>query len=190
MTGGISKSDIPQKPSELEPIPSESSQSVSSLATPLTSTNEGDKISEIAAIKKGQTIYSLTKKYYRLVNKTLMDLVLDSNPEITDVHLIMVGQKIKIPKMREELLIIKSPEDTYKINAGTFQTPGPARLYSDEGALRGRKVEVLPRKVSPQETWYRVVIGNFDSEDEVLRMIDLLKEMDLLPAFGGLPKIE
>jgi general secretion pathway protein A len=190
MTGGISKSDISQKPGELEPIPSEPSQSVSSLATPLTSTNEGDKISEIAAIKKGQTIYSLTKKYYRLVNKTLMDLVLDSNPEITDVHLIMVGQKIKIPKMREELLIIKSPEDTYKINAGTFQTPGPARLYSDEGALRGRKVEVLPRKVSPQETWYRVVIGNFDSEDEVLRMIDLLKEMDLLPAFGGLPKIE
>jgi hypothetical protein len=34
------------------------------------------------------------------------------------------------------------------------------------------------------------VIGNFDSEDEVLRMIDLLKEKGLLPAFGGLPRIE
>jgi type II secretory pathway predicted ATPase ExeA/phage tail protein X len=186
----ISKSDTHQQPGDLKPISPELPKLISPGTTPLTSISKGDKLGEMAAIKKGQTISSLAQKYYRMVNKTLMDLILVSNPGITDVHLILVDQKIKIPKITEELLIIKSPENTYKINAGTFQTPIFARLYRDEQALKGRKIEILPRRVSPQETWYRVVIGEFDSEDEVLEMIDLLKGKDLLPAFGGLPKIE
>jgi hypothetical protein len=35
-----------------------------------------------------------------------------------------------------------------------------------------------------------VVIGKFDNKNEVLKMISLLKENGLLPAFGGLVKIE
>jgi LysM repeat protein len=151
---------------------------------------EEDKLMEIVTIKKGQTIYSLTKTYYHMVNHTLMDFILASNPDIKDVHLILVDQKIKIPKLTEESLIIKNPEDTYKMNAGTFQTPNPAKFYSDEQALKGKKIEVLSRKVSTQDIWYRVVIGNFDSHDEVVGMISILKEKGLLPAFGGLPKIK
>jgi len=115
---------------------------------------------------------------------------LESNPNIKDVHLILVDQKIKIPKITEESLIIKTPEDTYKMNAGTFQMPNPARFYSDERALKGKKIEILPRKVSTQDMWYRVVIGNFDSQDEVVRVTRLLREKGLLPAFEGLPKIK
>jgi hypothetical protein len=119
-----------------------------------------------------------------------MDFILDSNPEIKDVHLILVDQKIKIPKITEESLIIKTPENTYKINAGTFQTRHPAKIYNDEKTLKGKKIEILPRNVSTHETWYQVVIGKFDSEDEVLKMIGFLKGKGLLPAFGGLPKIK
>jgi hypothetical protein len=32
------------------------------------------------------------------------------------------------------------------------------------------------------------VIGNFDNKDDTLKMISLLKEKGLLPAFGGFPK--
>jgi len=85
-------------------------------------------------------------------------------------------------------LIIRSPDHSYKIHAGTFETPDPAEFYSTEPALKGKKIEILPRKVSPRETWYRVVIGNFDNKDETLKTISLLKEKGLLPAFGGFPK--
>jgi cell division protein FtsN len=102
----------------------------------------------------------------------------------------LVNQEIKIPQITEGLLIIQAPDHTFEIHAGTFATPDPAEFYNDEPALKGKNIESFPRKVSPRETWYRVVIGKFDSKDEALRMISLLKEKDLLPAFGGLRSLQ
>lgn len=142
------------------------------------------KLNEMITVKKRQTISQLTQKYYGIVNVTLIDFLLEVNPNITNVHLIMVDQKIKIPNITEELLIIQSADRTYKIHAGTFETPDSARLYSDEPVLKGKKIEILPRKVSPRETWYRVMIGKFDNKNEVSKTISLLRRKGLLPAFG------
>jgi cell division protein FtsN len=114
---------------------------------------------------------------------TLIDFLLEVNPNITNVNLIIVDQKIKIPHITEELLIIQSADRTYKIHAGTFETPDSARLYSDEPVLKGKKIEILPRKVSHRETWYRVMIGKFDDKNEVSKTISLLRRKGLLPAF-------
>ena len=146
------------------------------------------KLKEVVAVKEGQTVSQLTQKYYGRVDLTLIDLLLELNPEITNVHLIMVDQEIRIPNITEELLIIPYTDHTYKIHAGTFETPDPAKLYSNEPELKGKKMEVFPRKVSSRETWYRVVIGKFDNKDEVLEMVSLLKKRGVLPAFGGFPK--
>jgi type II secretory pathway predicted ATPase ExeA len=146
-------------------------------------------LKKIVAVKKGQTISQLTQEYYGMVNLTLIDLLLELDPTITNVDLILVHQEIKIPNITEKLLIIPSPDHTYKIHVGTFETPDPAKLYTNEPALKGKKVEAVPRKVSPRETWHRVLIGKFDNKDEALKMIFFLKEKGLLPAFGGLSKI-
>jgi general secretion pathway protein A len=146
-------------------------------------------LKKTVTVEKGQTISQLTQEYYGMVNLTLIDLLLELDPTITNVDLILVHQEIKIPNITEKLLIIPSPDHTYKIHAGTFETPDPARLYRDEAALKGKKVEALPRKVSPRETWHRVLIGKFDNKEEALKMISFLKEKGLLPAFGGLSKI-
>jgi LysM repeat protein len=187
---GISRNNIHSPSSKPEPVLPELPKPISPPTAPFPLLKEEDKLMEIVTVKKGQTIYSLTKKYYHRVNPTLMVFILDSNPDIKDVHLILVDQTIKIPKITEESLIVKTPEDTYKMNAGTFQTPNSAKFYSDEQALKGKKIEILPRKVSTQDMWYRVVIGNFDSQDDVVRMTSMLREKGLLPAFGGLPQME
>jgi general secretion pathway protein A len=148
------------------------------------------KLKKVVVVKEGQTISQLTKTYYGRADLTLIDFLLELNPEITNVHLILVDQEIKIPNITEKLLIIPSPDHTYKIHAGTFETPDPAKLYRDELVLTGKKIEVVPRKVSPRETWHRVIIGKFDNKEEALKMIFLLKEKGLLPAFGGLPKTQ
>lgn len=146
------------------------------------------KLSEMIAVKKGQTISQLTQKYFGVVNMTLIDFLLQVNPEITDVNLILVDQKIKIPHITEELLMVQSADRTYKIHAGTFDAPDSARLYSGEPILKGKKIEILPRKVSPHETWYRVMIGKFENKDEVVETISLLRRKGVLPAFEGLRK--
>jgi general secretion pathway protein A len=145
-------------------------------------------LKKIVAVKKGQTISQLTQEYYGMVNLTLIDLLLELNPTITNVHLILVDQEIKIPNITEKLLVVPSADHTYKIHAGTFETLDPAKLYGDEPALKGKEVETLPRSVSPREAWHRVLIGKFNNKDEALKMIFLLKEKGLLPAFGGLLK--
>jgi cell division septation protein DedD len=119
-----------------------------------------------------------------------MALILDCNPEIANANLIILNQKIKIPKITEELLIIQYPEHTYKIHVGTFQNSSFVRFYRNEPVLKGKVIEVFPRKVSPQETWYRVVVGPFGHKDECLKVIVQLKEKGLLPVFGGILKME
>jgi hypothetical protein len=110
------------------------------------------------------------------------------NPSITNVHLILVDQEIRIPNITEKLLIVPSADSSYKIHAGTFETPDSAKIYGDEPALQGKKVETLPRSVSPREAWHRVMIGKFDNREDALKRTVLLKEKGLLPAFGGILK--
>jgi general secretion pathway protein A len=143
---------------------------------------------EMVTVKAGQTISSLSQEYYRMTHTTLLDIILDFNPEITNVHLILINQEIKIPKITEELFIIQSSEGTCKIHVGTFSNPDISKLYRNERFLMGKEIEVLPRKVSAQETWYRVVVGKFDNREEALKAIHLLREKGLLPFFRKSPR--
>lgn len=85
---------------------------------------------------------------------------------------------------------MQSTAHTYKIHVGTFQNPGFVKFYRNEPALKGKVIEIFTRKVSPQETWYRVVVGPFGHKDECLKVIDQLKEKGLSPVFGGILKME
>jgi type II secretory pathway predicted ATPase ExeA len=186
----IFKDNSRHPPSKLELTPPELPKPVSLPTPPITLLSEEDKLMKIVTVKKGYTISYLTEIYYGMVNRTLMDFILDLNPEITDVHLILVDQKIKIPKITNELLTMQSIDHAYKIQVGTFQNPDLIRFYSNEPMLKGKVVEIFPRKVSPQETWYRVIVGPFGRKDECLKVIAQLKEKNLLPVFGGLFKME
>jgi phage tail protein X len=180
---GTHPPSTPVSPQKVSPPPQKTPPPAS--ATPL---GRDYTLKKIVAVKKGQTISQLAQEYYGMVNLTLIDLLLELNPAITNMHLILVDQEIKIPNITEKLLIIPSSDHTYKIHAGTVESPDSAKLYSDEPALKGKKVETVPRSVSPRETWHRIMIGKFDNQEEALKMTLHLKEKSLLPAFGGLPK--
>jgi cell division protein FtsN len=114
-----------------------------------------------------------------------MDYILEYNPRILNPHLILAQQRIQFPEVRDSSLITESADGTYKVHLGTFSTPEYAGRYKDEPALRGKSVEIIPRKVSPGETWYRVVGGNFSSRKESLETIHALRQKGLLPIFRG-----
>jgi len=138
---------------------------------------------ESIIVKKGQSIKSLAEQYYGRSNITIADLILDSNPEITNANLISVNQKIRMPKITEGSLIVQSSDRTYKINVRTFWSPKFAKLYRSEPSLRGKEIDIVAKKAAPNETWYRVVVGKFNSEDDALKVISILKDRKLLPLF-------
>ena len=155
---------------------------LNSLSTNLSLDSEEKKMQTIN-VAKGDYIIYLTKKYYQSSNKTLIDFILEANPEISDFNLIKINQKIKIPEVTEELLIMNSSDNTFKIHVGTFATPEAAKQFANEPALTGKKIDTIPRKVSKNETWYRVLVGNFKSREECRKVISTLKEKRLLPVF-------
>ena len=95
-----------------------------------------------------------------------------------------------MPKITEGSLIIQSSDRTYKINVGTFWSSEFANIYRSEPSLRGKEIEIVARKATPEDTWYRVVVGKFDSEDEALKVISILKDKKLLPLFTANPKLQ
>jgi hypothetical protein len=125
----------------------------------------------------------LAIKYYNEANTTLIDHILKLNPEITDSNLILVDQKIKIPEITESLLLLQFSNGVCKVHLGTFLNPEYAARYIDDIDLPGKKMEVVPWKVSQKETWYRVLAGPFVSKNEGLKAIEELKQKRLLPSF-------
>jgi hypothetical protein len=143
------------------------------------------QLTDVIAVKRGETLFFLAKNYYHIANPTLIDIILQYNPEITNVDFIKVNQKIMVPKITEESLVIQSPDHTFKIHVGTFWSSELSKPYRDEPALKGKMIEVIPLKVSPTEIWYRVLVGNFQNREEALNMVFFLKTKGLLPSLGS-----
>ncbi|MEN6432626.1 MAG: AAA family ATPase [Smithella sp.] len=171
-------------------LPVESPQPAMPQSASLMSVSKETRSAESIIVEEGQSIIRLEQQYYGRSNIALADLILDANPEITNANLISVNQKIRIPKITERSLIVQSPDRKYKINVGTFGSPNFAELYRNEPSLRGKEIEIVARKATPEETWYRVVAGKFDSEDEALKVISILKDRKLLPIFTADTKLQ
>ena len=153
-----------------------------SISSPQATDRKETGLEAMVTAKGGDTLSIMALKYYGRGNLTMIDRVLDSNPEIMNANLININQAIRFPRITEESLILTSPDFRYKIHAGTFRTQDASKLYINEPILTGKEIEIIPRQVSPQETWYRVIIGKFEDKEEALRTIQALKQKRLLPS--------
>ena len=140
---------------------------------------------KIVKVQKGWTLSLLAQRYYHSTDLTFLDLILEANPQITNANIIHINDEIKIPAVTEESLLIQSPEHEYKIYIGTFSSPQLSKKYENLFALKGKKLQVLPRKVSQKETWYRVFAENFETKEKGIEAIRILKGKGLLPALSG-----
>jgi cell division protein FtsN len=115
---------------------------------------------------------------------------MELNPEITNPDLILINQQIKLPEITESLLIKKSSDGTVHVHLGTFPSSREAARYREDNNLKGKKVDVIQRKVSRTVTWYRVLVGPFASRDEALKFIETIKQKGLLPSLQHSSKKE
>ena len=139
---------------------------------------------KIVKVKGGWGLSTLTQQYYQSTDLYLLDLLLEANPQITDANTIRVNDEIRLPRITEEAFLIPSPDRTYKIHLGTFNHPRFLKNFENQPALKGKKFEVVPRKVSPQGTWYRIVAGDFANKEEALKVVRMLKAKKLMPVFS------
>lgn len=169
---------------QMKKAPLESGQNaVPASASPMGET-EAMQFLGTVAVKAGESISILARESYGRSNITRCDLILNANPEITDANILSVNQNVKIPKITETSLMIQSSDGrSYKIHVGTFWSPKFAGIYRNEPSLKGKEIEIVTRQAAPGQTWYKVMVGKFDTEEESLKMISILKDKKLLPLF-------
>jgi phage tail protein X len=115
------------------------------------------------------TLHALAKRQYGVTDLLVLDLILQSNPKITDVHLLQVNQKIDLPRISAESLLVPASGKGYKIIVGTFsQREAAGRFGNDQSE---GNIEVVARPVYAQQTWYRVLAGTFQTEEEALQAV-------------------
>jgi type II secretory pathway predicted ATPase ExeA len=168
-----------------KPAPLSDSKAVTGKENPMREKLEGTAeisgggiFNKIVEVPEGETLNSLIERYYPESNPTIVDYILESNPMVKNMHLILVKQKIIIPEIRDESLLVEPKDGTWKLHLGTFCTPNSAGIYKEEETLKGKEIQIVERRVSPRDTWYRVYAGTFDTKEEGLKTVQELKKKE------------
>lgn len=139
-------------------------------------------------VKGKDSLYSIALRNYGVANTSIVDQILEANPKIADPNKLSDSQSVRLPEVREASLLLPLPNKTYQVRLGTFLKAEYAAFLKGEPSLRGKTVEVIPRKLPSGETWYRAVAGQFNTREEGLKVIQELKRKGLSPYFPGFRK--
>ena len=137
------------------------------------------------SLEKGETLYSVLRRSYDQANATLLDYILELNPEIADPNSVKANDRIRLPILTEESLIRQSANGNFRIHLATFAQREFAERYKSQETLKGKVIQIEDRRVSSQEIWYRVFVGGYPSREESQKAIKILRGKGLLPLFAG-----
>lgn len=139
---------------------------------------------KIITVKKGWTMSLVAQQYYGFSNPTVLDVLLEHNPQITDVNQIFAEQQMKVPSLTEEMFLRLETDGRYSIHLGTFGEQRSMKTLRKNPLLQGKAVETTLRIASRDVVWYRMKASGFPSRSEALLTLRGLKEQGVLPAFA------
>ncbi len=164
---GAPASALPQASTQTPPPATQQGQAGAQPAAP---SPHKDRIKETIEVKEGENLYAIAYRHYKAADETFLDYILRLNPEITNPNLILVDQRIKIPEMSASSRVI-SDGSGFQVHLRTFRSQRAAAQFRGNVASKGKKIEIVPWKASPVETWYRVTAGPFATHDEATLFI-------------------
>ena len=119
-------------------------------------------------VKAGDIFTALVLHNYGRAEVALLDYVKTANPELTNVDELQVGQRLKLPAFDPRSLVQPAPGAGYRLHLTTVwdpQSPSSERLLAAVDKL-GKRAYTVPVIFSPQETAYRVMVGDFADRRE------------------------
>ncbi|MGE5800439.1 MAG: SPOR domain-containing protein, partial [Syntrophaceae bacterium] len=137
-------------------------------------------VSEVT-VKEGSTLSSIAARHYGLVNATVLDRILEANPEIADVDIVRAGSEVRLPQDAGKAGFVTRPDGTLAIHAATFMTSREARDYAGKMGPDAGRAGVVKKRVAPGKDWYRVEVGPFASREEARRALQSLERQAPLP---------
>jgi len=127
---------------------------------------DSETVVKRVVVSEGATLTSIAARHYGSADATALDHILESNPEITDVDLILTGSEVALPRAAGKARIVTRPDGSLAVHAATFMTQREARDFAVKAGSGPGKIEIVKRNVGPRKDWYRVVSGPFGSREE------------------------
>ena len=147
--------------------------------TPAATEKSGD-VRTVVLKEAGGSLYFIALKQYGKADETIYDLILQANPSIVDVRKIDDQQNIALPHITAESYIKGSAQDGYRIHVGTYETAQWAEIYGARVKSAEKRIVVEPRQFSSHDTWYRLMIGDFNRKEEALQTVSALVKRGLI----------
>lgn len=131
--------------------------------------------------ESGGSLYALALQHYQKADETIFDLILRANPAITDVRSIGDDQTITLPVITPASYIRKTADGGFRVAVGTFDTFEAAVAHSEKVPTSDKLLLIESQEFSPRDTWYRLTLGEYSSQEEALEEALTLKELALIP---------
>jgi len=117
---------------------------------------------KIVTVKPGDTLLALAMEIYGYADGKMLEWIEKENPEIKDVNMIEVGQKIVFP--HTPLLTDKS-RAVYSVNITSFKTLELAQPLFQGLVSKGYEAYILSFVHPQQGKMFRVAVGAFEEKE-------------------------
>jgi general secretion pathway protein A len=164
----------PGLPSEKQETPPASLAAEATGADKQEPTDANDPVKEVT-VTEGATLTTIATRQYGFVNATILDRILESNPEIVNVDFIRAGSQVLLPQDAGEAKLLKRPDGSLSIHAATFMTYREAQDYLGKVGSDLGNADIVKKSVAPQKDWYRILVGSFGSREEARTALQSMK---------------
>ncbi|MFQ5664897.1 MAG: AAA family ATPase [Candidatus Binatia bacterium] len=149
---------------------------------------DGVKFSRIV-VQSGDSMSAIAFRKYGQASYTILDLLKLANPDLEDIDLIAVGQRIRLPELGDSFPILDHGSGHYALLV--FSTPLRRRAARLQQALqsRGFDAHVSAGSVGSNKPMFRVVLSGFTDRGAVVkagkRLQKLFRQETRFAQLGG-----
>ena len=128
---------------------------------------EGMPFAEVV-VRGGDSMSAIALRKYGHATYTILDLLKLANPELTDINMISIGQKMRLPELGDGFPILSDGRGRYSLLVYSSQSGGRATAVQNALRSRGFDARVSQGSIGHQNPVFRVVISRGNNREELI----------------------
>lgn len=127
-------------------------------------------------VGRGDTVARIAARHYGRIDAGILDHIARANRDLGDINLIFEGQKITLPPLGDTARIM------FTVSVASYHSINEATAVFLDLVKKGFQAMIYPYLDNQGNTWYRVTIGTFPTEDRAGEHARHLKDQGFLYA--------
>jgi hypothetical protein len=119
-------------------------------------------------VGQGDVLSRLVAETYGRADLTMLDFVKTANPDVDNIDVLLVGQRLRFPPFEPRALVHRVDDSVYRLHLVTvWDTQGTTfQRVRASVAQASKQLYVTPVALTRSDTAYRVMVGPFGDRRE------------------------